>query len=85
MKMHKAPVSKNVVTASNQYIIKYLSKSILAAFKLLYKSLEIEHNKRKFYSGDDSFWLIQSTTPVVDTFNKFISRKTATSVSAHDL
>ena len=83
--MRKSPVSKNFIIASNQYIIKHLSKSIIAGFKLLNKSVEIDHNKSKFHSGDDSFWLIQSNTRVVDTLHKRISVKAATSHSVHDV
>ena len=47
--------------------------------------MEIYHNKSKFYSGVDSFWLIQSNTPVIDTLDKLINLKSAMSVSAYDL
>ena len=84
-KMHKSPIGTKIKIENNQCINKHLSKSIIAAFKLLYKSVQIYHNKSKFYSGVDCFSLIQNNAPVIDTLNKLIKQKAATSVSAYDV
>ena len=83
-KMHKSPIGARFIIASKQCTIKRLSKNITAAFKLLYKSVEKYHHKSKFYSGVNSFWVIQNSKPVIDNLNKLSNRKRAKSVSTYD-
>ena len=43
-----------------------------------------KYNKIKFYSGVNSFWVIQNNNPVIDTFNKLSNQKTVKSLSKYD-
>ena len=83
-KMHKSPIGARFIIASKQCVVKPLSKNITAAFKLLYKSVEKYHSKCKFYSGINSFWVIQNNKPVIDTLNKLSNRNAAKPVSTYD-
>ena len=60
-----------------------LSKNITASFKLLYEFVGKCHNKSKFYSGLNSFWVIQNNEPVIDILNKLSIRKTGNYVSTY--
>ena len=58
-KMHKLPISNRFIVASRHCVIKTFSKNITVTFKLLYKS-SFYHDKSKFYSRVNSFWVIQN-------------------------
>ena len=65
-KMHKSSVDIRFIIGNRQCVIKSLNKNILAAFKLLQKSIK-KRNKSKFYSGVKSFWMIQNNKQATDS------------------
>ena len=83
-KMHNLPIGTRYITDSRQCVIKALSKNIATTFKLLYKSVEKYHNKSKFYSGVNSFSVIQNNKSVTDTLNKLSNPEVAKSFFIYD-
>ena len=45
--------------------------------------MEKYYNENKFYSGVNSFWLIQNNKPVINTLNHLSNRKTAKAISTY--
>ena len=83
-KMHKTPIGSRFIIASKFCTVKELSKKVTAAFKLLYKAVECYHHKSQYFSGINSFWVIQNNSSVIDAINKLTKRNAAKSISTFD-
>ena len=83
-KMHKTPIGSRFIIASKSCTVKELSKKVTAAFKLVYKAVECYHNKSRYYSGVNSFWVIQNNSSVIENINKLTKRNAARSVNTYD-
>ena len=83
-KMHKNPIKARFIIASPKSSVKPLSKAITSAFRLFYRQIENFNDKQRFYTGVNTFWVIQNNRPVVDAMNKLNARNKAKSISTFD-
>jgi hypothetical protein len=83
-KMHKHPIGKRFIIASKKCAVKQLSKYVTSAFKLFYNSINTYHEKTKFYTGINTFWVIQNNEPVLNNIEKINKRSSARSISTFD-
>ena len=81
-RMHKTPIKVRFIVNSP----KSLAKAITSAFQLLtdFKQVEKYSDKCRFFTGVNTFWVIQNNRPVIDTINKLNKRNKAKSISAFD-
>ena len=61
-----------------------LSKYITSIFKLFYQLISAYHEKSRFFSGINSFWVIQNNEPVINSIKKMNKRSSARSISTFD-
>jgi len=61
-----------------------LSKNISSAFKLFNKLVESYHNKSRYFSHINTFWVIQNNQPVLKAINKINHKSNAKSVVTYD-
>ena len=83
-KLHKNPVKFRFIIASKQCTIKHLSKKIASIFSLFDKQIDTYNKKTRYYSGINSYWIVQNRDPILDTIKKSVSRKSAKCVSSFD-
>ena len=83
-KMHKAPVGSRFIIASKSCSMKPLSKKVTTACKLIFNTIQSYHKKSKFYSGLNTFWIIQNNNAVLQTVKNLNKRNAAKSVSTYD-
>ena len=83
-KMHKNPIEFRFIIAAPKCPIKPLSKSITSIFKLFYSQIETSNKKNHFYSGVETFWIVQNNEPVINSINKLNSRKRGRCMSTFD-
>ena len=72
--MHVSPTGTKFIIARKQCVLKPFSNNIIAAFKLLHKSVEKYHNKSKFLGH---FGWSKIKKRVIDTLNKLSNWKAA--------
>ena len=82
--MHKNPIKARFIVASPRCSIKPLSQAITSAFRLFYKQIEAYNHKSRFFTGVNSFWVVQSNKPVFTAINKLNKRNKAISISTFD-
>ena len=83
-KMHKNPSKSRFIVAAPKCSIKPLSKAITSAFKLFYRQIESYNNKCRFFSGINTFWVIQNSRQVTEAIKKINKRGYARSVNTFD-
>ena len=83
-KIHKYPVGFHFIIASPKCTVKRLSKDITSIFKSVYNQIQNYHRKSRFWSGINTFWVIQNNGPVVKTINNINKRKSAKHISTFD-
>ena len=83
-KKHKHPTGKRFIIASKQCSTKQVSTAVSNAFKLIYSQVENFHKKAKFLSNYNKFWILQNSTPIIDTLNKINKKHNAKSISTFD-
>ena len=83
-KMHKNPIKARFIIASPKSSIKPLSQAITSAFRLFYKQIESYNDKCRFFTGVNTFWVVQNNKPVTDAVNKLNKRNKAKSISTFD-
>ena len=83
-KLHKNPIKARFIVAAPKGSIKSLSKNVTSAFKLFYKQIEAYNQKSQFFSGVNTFWVIQNNKPVTKTIKKLNRRHKALSISTFD-
>lgn len=72
------------IIASKQCSTKQISTSVSNAFKLIFSQVENFHKKAKFLSNYNKFWVLQNSTPIIDTLNKINKKRNAKSISTFD-
>ena len=82
--MHKYPIKARFIIASPKSSIKPLSKAITSAFRLFYKQIENYENKCRFFTGVNTFWVIQNNSPIIDAMKKLNTRNKARSITTFD-
>ena len=83
-KLHKSPFKARFIIAAPNNALKPLSKALTAILKLFFHQIESYHKKCQYFSGINSFWVIESNKPVIDCLKKLSSRKKAKSLSTFD-
>ena len=83
-KMHKNPIKARFIIGSSKSSIKPLSKAITSAFRLFYRQIENYNDKLRFYTGVNTFWVVQNNKPVIDAMKKLNARNKAKSISTFD-
>ena len=83
-KLHKSPSKACFIVAAPSCSIKPLSKAVTSVFKLFFQQIESYNKKLQFFSGINSFWVIQNNKPVVRNIKKLNSRNKAHTVSTFD-
>ena len=83
-KLHKTPIKARFIIASPKSSIKPLAKAITSAFRLFYKQIESYNDKCRFFTGVNTFWVVQSNKPVTVAINKLNTRNRAKSISTFD-
>ena len=69
------------ITAPPKSSIKLLSQANTSAFRLFYRQTESYNNKCRFFTGANSFWVVQSNKPVLETINKLNSENVTESIA----
>ena len=83
-KMHKTPIGCRFIIASKQCSTKPLTKVISIVFKMIFNTVESFHNKSRFYSRLNKFWVVQNSFPVTDKLDKINIKNNAKSISTYD-
>ena len=83
-KMHKNPIKARFIIASSKSSIKRLARTITSVFRLLFRQIETYNDECRFFTGANTFWVVQNNKPVIDAMNGLNKRRKATSVSTFD-
>ena len=62
-KKHKHPTKFRFIIASPVCSIKPLANVVTSIFKLFYRQVDMDNKKARFFSGVNTFWVIQSNRP----------------------
>ena len=83
-KMHKTPSKARFIVAAPICSIKQLSKAVTTAFKIFFKLIEKYNKISSFFSGVNTFWVIQNNSPVINSVNQLKKRSAAKSITTFD-
>ena len=83
-KMHKNPIKARFIIASPKSSIKPLARTITSVFRLFFRQIQTYNDKCRFFTGVNTFWVVQNNKPVIDAMNGLNKRRKATSVSTFD-
>ena len=83
-KMHKTPSKARFIVAAPICSIKQLSKAVTTAFKIFFKLIEKYNKISSFFSGVNTFWVIQNNSPVINSVNQLNKRSAAKSITTFD-
>ena len=83
-KMHKNPVKARFIIASPKSSVKHLARTITSIFRGFFRQIHTYNNKCRFFTGVNTFWVVQNNKPVIDAMNGLNKRRKATSVSTFD-
>ena len=83
-KMHKNPIGARFIIASTNSSNKPLSKMISNVFKMIFKQIENFHNKSRFYSNYNLFWVLENSKPVIDMLDDINKKGKAKSIATYD-
>ena len=83
-KTHKNPVKARFIIASPKSSIKPLARTITSIFRLFFRQIQTYNDKCGFFTGVNTFWVVQSNKPVTDAMNELNKQRKATSVSTFD-
>ena len=82
--MHKNPIKARFIMASPKSSIKPLARTIRSVFRLFFRQIETYNDKSRFFTGANTFWVLQNSKPVIDAMNGLNKRRKATSISTFD-
>ena len=80
-KMHKNPIKARFIIAFPKSSIKPLARTITSIFCLFFRQIQTNNDKCRFFTGVNTFCVVQNNRPVTDTMNGLNKRRKATSVS----
>ena len=83
-KMHKNPVKARFIIVSLKSFIKPLARTIASAFRLFFRQIQTYNDKCRFFTGVNTFWVVQNNKPVTDAMNGLNKWRKATSVLTFD-
>ena len=78
-KMHKNPIKARFIIASPKSSIKPLARTITSVFRLFFRQIQTYNDKCRFFTGVNTFWVVQNNKPVTDAMNGLNKRRKATS------
>ena len=82
--MHKNPTKARFIIASPKSSIKPLARTITSIFCLFFRQIQTYNDKCRFFTGVNTFWVVQNNKPVINAMNWLNKRRKATSVSTFD-
>ena len=80
-KMHKNLIKARFIIAFPKSSIKPLARTIASIFCLFFRQIQTNNDKCRFFTGVNTFCVVQNNKPVTDTMNGLNKRRKATSVS----
>ena len=80
-KMDKNPIKARFIIASLKSSIKPLVRTITSIFLLFFRQIQTYNDKGRFFTGVNTFWVVQNNKPVIDAMNGLNKRRKTTSVS----
>ena len=80
-KIDKNPFKAKFIIASPKSSIKPLARTITSIFRLFFRQIQIYNDKCRFFTGVNTFWVVQNSISVTDVMNGFNKRRKVTSVS----
>ena len=83
-KLHKNPIDSPFIIASKICSTKSLSKAVSNVFKLIYSQTENFHDKSKFLSNYNKFWVFQNVDCVIENMNIICRKKEAKPITTYD-
>ena len=83
-KMHKNPIKARFIIASPKSSLKFLARTTTSVVRLFFKQIQTCNDKCRFFTGVNTFWIVQNNKPIIDAMNGLNKRKKATSVSTFD-
>ena len=83
-KMHKNSIKARFIIASPKSSIKPLARTITSVFRLFFRQTQKYYYKCRFFTGVNTFWVLQNNKQVIDGMNGLNKRRKATSVSTFD-
>ena len=84
VQMHKNPIKARFIIAPPKSSIKPLARTITSVFRLFFRQIQTYNDKCRFFTGVNTFWVVQNNKPVIDAMNGLNKRRKATSVSTFD-
>ena len=84
IKMHKNPKKFRFIIGSRTCVIKPLAKKLVQILKLVMKTLRRYHNKAKFYTGIERYWIVENNDIVLKNMEKINHRKRARNIECLD-
>ena len=71
-KLHKNPDKFRFIIASKHCTTKHLSKDVSSIFSLFDKQIAAYNKKARYYSGINSYWIVQNRDPVLATVQNLL-------------
>ena len=79
--MCKIPPGARFIIAGKKGSDKQLSKHVTSAFKLCFSQRDAYHIKTYYFSGANTFWVIQGKSLLLECTNKINKRKSGKQIS----
>ena len=83
-KMHKTPIKARFIVAAPKCTVKPLSKAITKIFKMFFNKIEAYNAKSRFFSGVNTFWVVQSNKQVTKSLRSLNKYGKARSINTFD-
>ena len=83
-KMHKNRFKARFIIASPKSSRKPLARTITSIFHLSFRQIQTYNEKCRFFTGVNTFWVVQNNKPLIDATIGLNKQKKATSVSTFD-
>ena len=83
-KMYKNPVKARFIIEFPKSSINPLARTITSVFCLFFRQIQTYNDKYRFFTGVNTFWVVQNNKPVIDAVNGLNKRRKATSVLIFD-
>ena len=83
--MRKIPSGARFIIAGKKGSDKQLSKHVTSAFKLCFSQRDAYHIKTYYFSGANTFWVIQGKSLLLECTNKINKRKSGKQISTFNI
>lgn len=82
--MHEDPKGEHFIAASKKRSTKLVSKAVTKVSKTIYHQMQSFHNKSHFYPSFKEFWVIESSKPIIEKFEKASCKANVKDISSFD-